>query len=462
MPRPRVPGSAEPKKRSRTGCWPCKSRKIKCDEARPQCQNCLKQSVQCDYSVRLNWGGRSKKSQNGSTFSVTATGTPVTPSASSDVPNNAPGWNVNPTQRQSDVSNGAPIVHEQSDMLRPPPQWHPSTSFDNIALPSDSPQQHRLPSFAQFSSHAAPGWDQHDRDRAGAIESTTTRPPNVTTLDDGSLLAHPDLVLPPLSRSDFSWSSQHASKRLKLSPIDANHALYDRVFARPMLPEGTVSPAHFDHPSPASTHYTNQSITGLGGTPMTPGSSVQSEEVPKTNVHGSANLSVPKVRRLSVNSLLSGPPGDDGASSYFRPVAYRKVLDDGFVAYGYDYGQPDLDIPKNDDKNAIAPQSPSSTRTVRPDISGASTSMDENATRRQAFERGGYYAHPVQIKIPPHLEPLPNYVTDNPMNLLYFHHFLNHTARVLVPLDCVENPLRKCLPQSEYRMSLCLFRTNVT
>jgi len=385
--------------------------------------------VQCDYSVRLNWAGRSKKSQDESTFSVTAGGTSVAPSASSSsssttLQNSTAVWNADSTRRQSDSSNSAPMTHEQSSAVPLSRQWQPLPLFDRTALPSDLPQQPQLPSFAQVSSHA---------------------------------VSSPDVVLPPLSRPDFSWSSQHASKRLKLSPLDPAHASYDRVFARPMLPEGTVSPAHFDHPSPASTHYTNQSVNGLLGTPMTPGSSVPSEDAPKTTVRSSAGLSVhepTKVRRLSVNSLLSGPPGDDGASSYFRPTPYRKVLDDGFLAYGYDYGQPDLDIPRNDDKNAIVPQSPSSTRTVRPDTLDASTSVDEYATRPQAFERGGYYAQPVQIKISPHLEPLPHYVTENPMNLLYFHHFLNHTARVLVPLDCVENPLRKVLPQSEYQLNV--------
>lgn len=36
------------------------------------------------------------------------------------------------------------------------------------------------------------------------------------------------------------------------------------------------------------------------------------------------------------------------------------------------------------------------------------------------------------------------------MNLLYFHHFLNHTARILVPHDCSENPFRNILPQSNH------------
>lgn len=36
------------------------------------------------------------------------------------------------------------------------------------------------------------------------------------------------------------------------------------------------------------------------------------------------------------------------------------------------------------------------------------------------------------------------------MNMLYFHHFLNHTARILVPHDCSENPFKSILPQSRY------------
>ncbi len=39
---------------------------------------------------------------------------------------------------------------------------------------------------------------------------------------------------------------------------------------------------------------------------------------------------------------------------------------------------------------------------------------------------------------------------ENKMNLLYFHHFINHTARILVPHDCEKNPFRQILPGSEY------------
>jgi hypothetical protein len=122
---------------------------------------------------------------------------------------------------------------------------------------------------------------------------------------------------------------------------------------------------------------------------------------------------------------------------------------------------PDLDIPKNDDANAIMIFSPPASR---------ENTMNDNGSRRQstadsdfaeqfgfgsrardiAFEPGGYYAKPVPIKIPQALEPLPDTLLQNKMNLLYFHHFLNHTARILVPHDCEQNPFRTILPESMF------------
>ena len=34
---------------------PCKNRKIKCGEEKPNCVNCERQGDTCDYSIRLNW-----------------------------------------------------------------------------------------------------------------------------------------------------------------------------------------------------------------------------------------------------------------------------------------------------------------------------------------------------------------------------------------------------------------------
>ncbi|EXJ81044.1 hypothetical protein A1O3_07332 [Capronia epimyces CBS 606.96] len=38
--------------RSRNGCWTCRDKKVKCDEARPECQRCTRLALHCDYSYR--------------------------------------------------------------------------------------------------------------------------------------------------------------------------------------------------------------------------------------------------------------------------------------------------------------------------------------------------------------------------------------------------------------------------
>ncbi|KAJ5308923.1 hypothetical protein N7508_004302 [Penicillium antarcticum] len=43
--------------RSYQGCWTCKRRRRRCDNARPNCQNCAERGVACEgYEVRLRWG----------------------------------------------------------------------------------------------------------------------------------------------------------------------------------------------------------------------------------------------------------------------------------------------------------------------------------------------------------------------------------------------------------------------
>ncbi|CAL3970426.1 unnamed protein product [Diplocarpon coronariae] len=39
-----------PHRKTKTGCLVCKKRKIKCDEAHPECDNCIKHSLSCEYA----------------------------------------------------------------------------------------------------------------------------------------------------------------------------------------------------------------------------------------------------------------------------------------------------------------------------------------------------------------------------------------------------------------------------
>jgi hypothetical protein len=46
------------KQRSHSGCSRCKRRRQKCDERKPHCGRCNETRVECEYSVKLRWGGR--------------------------------------------------------------------------------------------------------------------------------------------------------------------------------------------------------------------------------------------------------------------------------------------------------------------------------------------------------------------------------------------------------------------
>lgn len=183
--------------------------------------------------------------------------------------------------------------------------------------------------------------------------------------------------------------------------------------------------------------------------PLTPSPSVGPEDyTTRTGPKQPGTTNPPAdLRRLSVQSLLTGPPGDNPQEPTpdLRQVRRYPIGDANSTIYGYDLGHPDLDTPKNDDFSAIAIFSPPSDTMgfEDEDMYGS----EEIRGQDMAFEKGGYYNKPVPIKISNSLGPLPRILLENPMNLLYFHHFLNHTARILVPHDCEQNPFRQILPE---------------
>jgi hypothetical protein len=182
--------------------------------------------------------------------------------------------------------------------------------------------------------------------------------------------------------------------------------------------------------------------------PLTPNSSVSSSDTTtwSTSSHHSPAILPPDLRRMSVHSIINNDfsehsEGNGHGKQY--PIA-----DFSATTYGYDMGLPDLDTPNNNDFAAIAIFSPQADTMEL----GEETPYGSADTRSHdmAFESGGYYATPVPIRISKSLGTLPPILLENPMNLLYFHHFLNHTARILVPHDCERNPFRQILPESNY------------
>lgn len=174
-------------------------------------------------------------------------------------------------------------------------------------------------------------------------------------------------------------------------------------------------------------------------------------------------------RRISVSSLLSEDPEpddtkaagqNDQCASTEEQIPRRGSLHQRMVSYsetetyGQDRGNVDLDIPRNNDTMAISGMSPSEHSDFESWLHDTDLGVPEFGfglvSRETVLAKGGYYASPVQIKIPRKLEPLPRTLSENPMNLLYFHHFLNHTAMILVPHDCPENPFKTILPKSRF------------
>ncbi|TLS27644.1 hypothetical protein PpBr36_05218 [Pyricularia pennisetigena] len=347
MPRPRKPGAPSPKRRSRNGCWPCKSRKIKCDEARPICTNCSKASLACDYSIRLNWEGRRTKQAD--------THTP----------------------ESQDESTGG--------------QNGPST-----------------PSVYADSSASSPGLSSVGTPGCFSVWQ-------VNGIDD------------------------QPNRPRKRARVDAD-ASTSAALSSPSMSSSAHSP-----PVP----------------PLRPTS---------TGHHS---------RRLSVNSLLLGPPGPLENMGPIIPgfPAGETVLppiqagsDDSYTCYGIDRGFVDLDVVKNDDFNAISRTHPQDVDEIVRLLEQLGKSNDGRSAQRSKHQlhardengrplEGHYYAKPVVVRIPRKLEPLPSKLLGNPMNMM--HHFLNHTAEVLVPFDGPRsNPFRTILPQlavkNDHLLSLIL------
>jgi hypothetical protein len=128
----------------------------------------------------------------------------------------------------------------------------------------------------------------------------------------------------------------------------------------------------------------------------------------------------------------------DSKSGHDRKIEFKP---DACQSFGYDRGWPDEDVDQHDDNNALV---------ASPDISNPANSVSFHPV---TIDFDDYYAKPIRIDIPLALLPLPDQLSSNPMNLLYFHHFLNHTARILTPHDCPANPYRTVLPRSRYQIS---------
>ena len=516
---------------------PCKARKIKCGEEKPKCQNCERQSETCDYSIRLNWEGRSKRKGGDiilQTSSVVQHQGVVSPIGDIDLhsPQNSRGsqFETSPIALGSPESQGssqsrrirgrAPLLAEAGGLQSPRTEIHAqhAVSSPELSLAPASSASTLDPALARMQNNGIANQlepmsfvgnvvgqsGQGSRDSFSAVQLSRIRDPGhnvsypspadsnaesplnyLSTMNfpGGSHVSLPDPQMPPPFQSSFSprafpsnsrkgqedvpFHTLHRSKRLRLSPtldpadsIQRNQAGPYGVYSIGASLK-SLAPHTLPHTMQTAYHSSFNVNTGI---PLTPAaSSVASEDnyVRSASKPSSQVLQdSPDLRRLSVKSLLSDDsPADSGtestmpASPYIASSASTPVSN-----YGVDRGFPDLDLPNNNDSIALNGSTPSLSTA---DLYGCEQdgASGDNETPAEfgfglhgthtAHGHGGYYAKPVIVTIPRSLGHLPSALQENPMNMLYFHHFLNHTARILVPHDCSENPFKSILPQSE-------------
>lgn len=389
--------------------------------------NCERQGETCDYSIRLNWGGRSKKvnSLAESDASSTASGSPyqTTFSFQEDVsplfpatsePSSQPS-HVRSSSHTSVPNTNTFIVDSElfhSSQAGSPPLVSTSGWYGYPVVTSSSP--HPVPFYqAPQTSFDYPAVSPYENSPYASGTYTSPR---------SEIAFTPPSVLSPRDAAD---AQRH--KRQKQS--NSIHS--------PVTP---LSDAHSPYTGPLDPYSPYIAM------PLTPSPSVSSNEnMSWTTTQQTGTNSLPDLRRMSVQSIMN----DDHSEHSHINVQDRRypMADSAEVVYGYDLGRPDLDTPNNDDFAAIAIFSPQANRMELDDE--ATDGSAKPYSEHMAFESGGYYAKPVPIRISKSLGPLPPVLMENPMNLLYFHHFMNHTARILVPHDCERNPFREILPESK-------------
>ncbi|RHZ72389.1 hypothetical protein CDV55_108301 [Aspergillus turcosus] len=405
MPRPRRPGAPEPKRRSRKGCWPCKARKVKCGEEKPSCLNCRRQNEDCDYSIRLNWEGRTRRKSSVGSPSSQSSGhsahflsLAVLPSDFAQVDSLGSGQ-----------GEGSPQESTPQNTL-----WATACAFVLHFL-NASP----------FGRQYLPGVSRHK------LKYQVTCYPKLLAalLSITAFHVHPHQTgnrgerysVSSRSHSDFPFEVDDDHQTRGLSPrhqysfaesdvVDLDSSSAVRMETAMKTPSS----------GPTDTYFTKIMNGPIASEEYTYSLRRDAEGICQRDIHQSFERS----------------------SSEQKWYAYLTSVTDN---YGLDHGRPDLDLNQMDDHSAI-------------DINYALDLINPERQTRTIFESAcpdhglansvgrGYYASAVPINIPRYLSPLPSSLVETPINLMYFHHFLNHTAKMLVAHDCGDNPFITVLP----------------
>ena len=469
---------------------PCKHRKIKCGEEKPHCLNCQRNGEKCDYSIVLNWQGRNKKGGSpGNNMLGTSSFSTVQ-------------YNPDGQKRKTPAPSGSPPNLTQQMSFDNDSQIYPKRDFDGafndytdpsgaaLGITGFSPSQQRPagiattknidPSLSRIRALNAESYPSPAETNAGSPPGSAF-PLAANTMINNAVLPDPMpppipglpyQPLPPLlntnGHSRQTSNEDQGFKRVRLSPATEN-------FDAHYQPQPESTPSYFSTPNYASrpkphnlapsNPYSPSSL--VSRVPPTPAASIGSDDNHTSQAKPSPHrIDSPNNRRVSIQSLVSG--NSPLASPYDGSMQCRVNENSSHVSgkrtYGFDCGVPDIDLPENKDHDALSPYTPKKRDSTDDTSPGMEFNLDECYSQFgftldapaeiqqpiQQEEVRSYYTRPVKVEITVAFGPLPPELLNNPMNLLYFHHFVNHTARILVPYDCAENPFKTLLPKSRF------------
>lgn len=462
--------------------------------------NCERNGEKCDYSIKLNWQGRNKK---GGSPGDNMLGT----NSFSPVQYNAP----KVKKEQSQVSPPAAQVTffgatQSSPALSPgagSQQRHASdggdhmvngresvngNTLDSMDLATTTPtggappplhaplQRLRKLSEGSYPSPAHSTGDSAEKLQLPTLKHLVANHSHPTSHPDmpptyANTLSRP-LVSPTHPTADHSpvdsaFPTEPRSKKMRFSPsgemsdpylsphslqpnsLSSSASSFHTTYRPASMPQ--PPPFHTAHSSPARLPLTPSAAASTG-----PGNHFAPSR-PFDRPWSHSSTDIPTDRRVSVQSLLSEMPSTESPSDVPFPgrLSITSTTTSEKMPYGIDRGIADKDIPNNDDKNALSDRTPTLS-TVGPADIDSDTGVDDAYSEfgfaldanNDMQDLAPYYSKPVRVCISRSLEPLPSELLENQMNILYFHHFLDHTARILVPHDCSENPFKSVLPKS--------------
>lgn len=435
-------------------------------EEKPACLNCQRQGEPCDYSVRLNWGGRTKRlsiDSPSSPFNGSG-GTVIGFSDSFAVSNVGPISFPTPASYNADGLGNTHVGDLASLGGLSPNALAPVGLFDSPRFGSESEE---VTTPDQLKPQFNVTWAEQITPLTTSVSSQPLSQYQLgyQSLESPSFISDIDQISKTRDFSPFAFHSNPVSQtvsylRHSVETSD-HHCGPENLQSRDdrHLPLGSRSghgmAVDTSETGQEASSHSSQNTNRLSGILL--GSRKVSNEILSSNAckipnimesrHDYHHETTPTHQVLAESNRETDQISREATISQKKWKMYLNSVTDN---YGLDAGRSDQDLTLNNDHAAIdinyALDSISSRwRNQETSYSPIPQSVSESKSQFC----GGYYASPVPINVPRYLSPLPSSLLENPINLMYFHHFLNHTARMLVPHDCDQNPFISVLPSSK-------------